>query len=207
MALVVQAEVFTGILRPFQTQLAQEERARSSEPFGICTFSESFTVDAIGAGDSGRLDMRFDLPANFCYLLRGFNVGIRDGTTKATTWLNGLMQTVFQAQPGDPSTIVTQWPLGRAEITVVSTSVEDVVYSAFGGLHSGSADYVRSQPPNFIQYGRGADALSPHVLLLNLTASTGSWPCAVLVQYLAYTIEQAHNSALYWALPPALLTV
>lgn len=101
MAVVVQTVDFTANVFPFKQPIPYDyDRGRSAAvPFGQAIVNETFTLNAIGVGDSGSANIGISLPPNYCSMLRSFHMNKKDVHTGNYT--DGAIGLAYQ-NPGGP---------------------------------------------------------------------------------------------------------
>jgi len=101
MADTVQIETIGAEVFPFSQRLplAMESGRDAAVPWGQAIFNRSFESIATGVGDTGTLTIDFDLPKNYCCMLRSLHVSAYDASP--INWNVGVLGLAYQL-PGGP---------------------------------------------------------------------------------------------------------
>jgi hypothetical protein len=93
---VVQIEQFAPTLFPFNKY---QREGSAAVPWGQAVIDGAFTANAIGVGDTGTLAIDFNLPGNYCCLLRSLHVSAV--SPSLINWIRGTIGMAYQL-PGGP---------------------------------------------------------------------------------------------------------
>ncbi len=212
MAVVVQDEFVTGILKPLYTINNEPNRNRTSEPFGILQFALSFEVDLIALGNDAVLRITLNMPEGFAYLYKSLNMMLREGVNNdtVTTWRDPFLRMFYARTVREAITaaqIEMDYPLASYFKETEGASTEDRwLVGGFGGALAHDAvivDAGMSVPgPEYLTYGLPPnDTTNPTIIMQNRTADIGPWTMNLVSEWYAFNIEQGEHSALNWPFP------
>ena len=101
MATVVQNIDYAATVFPYRQDIPFQANAgfQGAVPWGQAIVDETFTLDAVGAGDIGSANIGISLPSNYCAMLRSLHLNQR--SVAGGSWLTGVLGLAYQ-QPGGP---------------------------------------------------------------------------------------------------------
>jgi hypothetical protein len=197
---------------PFRQAVPFDVSANSAVPWGQAIVNESFESQAIGAGNTGTLNIDVELPSDYVSMLRSLHIGCSDPS--AVNWKRGVVGFAYQ-QPGGPyKTSVNDFPEKEYLWWGITASYAYAVRDRFStdvnyvnwdiGLLSGSGGlgafnpYANSptQVPLWIppQTDANLQGRSLIIYLENDTASSAANNFVFNAVFYLYTLEQAYAS-------------
>lgn len=108
MAVTIQTKDFTAKTFPFQQNASFNATRYSTVPWGQAIVNESFQTTAIGAGDTGSINIDIGLPSDYVAMLRTMHLQVVD--TATINWFNAMMGFAYQTPGGPYKNSVAEYP-------------------------------------------------------------------------------------------------
>ena len=108
MAVAVQGVDITPKIFPFTQQISFNATRYTQVPWGQAIIDETFQTNAIGAGDSGLLQLDIALPSDYVCMLRDLHMNVVD--TANINWDLATFGLAVQTPGGPYKTSVTDFP-------------------------------------------------------------------------------------------------
>jgi hypothetical protein len=193
MAEVLTTQIIEPVIAPFTT-VTSPLRDNTGVPWGQASHVAQFDVPAVGSGDTGKLIIRFRIPANYYVELAGFHIDTK--STSTPKWDQGIMRTFFTGfnslSPGY-ATQQLHFPLAVTSEASIGTNQYKNVGIANGSTDSISAYEVNS-PVKYLFKGDPADAnVCPTIEMYNTTTGAHSTQFDIGLIWKMYDLGQQNH--------------
>ncbi len=196
---------------PFQQPVGFPLTSFSGVPWGQGIVNEVWESQAIGAGDTGTINLDIQVPNDYVSLLRSFHLQAYD--TASIGWLMGVMGLAYQNPGGPykddisdmPESQYLWWQLCPTDDVHVrdrfSTDIRIknfVLDRTSGSAHQSSTDYHLDNPADYpLWLPPGTATLKNRAMVIYLENNASSQPAATFrfnAVFDLYTQEQAYAS-------------
>lgn len=211
MAVDFQAENFTAKTFPFQQVASFNATRYSTVPWGQAWVDESFDTTAIGAGNTGLINIDIGLPSDYVALLRNFHLQVVD--TDSVSWKDAVLGFAFQSPGGPYQESVTDYPedeylwyqLLRDNFTVKDRFSTDRNYAIwqFGGAFPSNASVAHNdawdptQMPLWLPPSADSNFLERSMIIFiqNASQSQPVQRMTIRASFDLFTFDQAYSAA------------
>jgi len=178
------------LVAPFNTS-GIRNISNSSVPFALCSHVKTFTVPAVGSGDSGKLLCTLVIPPNYLFQLSGFHIDQR--ATSEPKWDQGIFSIAYTGQ----NSFVPGYAQNTQNFPIAVTSNAGIGTNQYKNASIASAGdnsaYNVNSPVNFLV---SSDASNPQNVLISMYSTVSTAHAAefnVAVNWKMFDISQGNH--------------